>query len=76
MNRPYVVDLRDWLACVALLMAILIMSAVIVLGYGVLDAIPVGDPNPNITQLVPDPGVRPSPMPGPPIVPRALRRTR
>lgn len=64
-NRPLVVELRDWLTCLVLLLASAILLSVMVLGYGVADAVSTTPTSPQ--QLVPDPGIRPSPMPGPPV---------
>lgn len=68
-RRPLVVELRDWLTCLALTIATLLMLSAFVVGHGVADGTePAMTPRPGPTiQLVPDPGVRPSPMPGPSI---------
>lgn len=63
-RRPLVVELRDWLTCVALTIASLLMLSAMVVGHAATEA--PATPTRQI-QLVPDPGVRPSPMPGPPI---------
>jgi hypothetical protein len=38
-RRPIVVDLRDWLACLALLLASVLMAVALLLGYGLVSAV-------------------------------------
>ena len=56
--RPFVVSLRDWLACIALVLASVLMAATIYVGIAVLVALPdegdVGDA-PAVEQIDPDP---------------------
>jgi len=57
-RRPFVVSLRDWLSCIALVLVSVLMAATIYVGVAVLAALPdEGDiaDVPAVEQIDPDP---------------------